>query len=365
MPLFQVLIAEAALLVVAGLVIGRAAPAAAEPSARRTWTLDRVAVVAVVTMLGLIALRSTRFGVDTAAYVDALRTYCWPGPSNHAEGEFLVSSLILNAAMLGACDPRLLPAAWVGLVTGMALLARGALAVRVRYAALLLVSFVGVELTTNALRQGLASGAIVIAVSFIGSRPLIALTAAVVSIALHSSSGLVIGCLGLALLPWRYFWPAIVGLSVALALSATRAVELAIAFVPLERLLFEIGKYLASEADETLVRVLAFGTLAAALAGPMLAGRPGSLRELLRRPSYGVALRLAIATVPSLAVPYFGYRLVYGVFPVVLWLVTSAVHEGPPELEDGAFVWTMSLASVLLAAWAGGSSFMRSVPFLG
>lgn len=329
------------------------------PAARLNWTIDRVALVLVALVVFAIATRSQLFGVDTAAYAAILESYCSGQGADELGLSFALSARLLNWAMLGACDMRLLPMAWVLLVVIGILVAAGPLSDKLRYLAVLLVSLVGIELTTNALRQGLSVVLLVAAVSWWPRRWLVSTALGAASVALHASSALVLLAVVAAVFGWRWFL--IAGGAATLLVAA--ALQREFTFGPVGLFLYEIQKYLAHESDELWIRLLSFTSLISIVAIPRLAAR---LRESesvqLREGGYARSVRLVASSVPFLFLPYFGYRYIYGILPVVLWIAMGAVRDSP-WLAARTFTLLLTVNACLLAVWSYGSNYMRSIPF--
>lgn len=133
----------------------------------------------------------------------------------------------------------------------------------------------------------------------------------------------------------------------------------------LEPLLFEIQKYLAHDDDEVWVRVWRFRPWCWAPWPRPGWPHPAPKRRGLRDdPAWGQALRLTVTCLPLLVVPYFGYRYVYGIYPVLLYLVPpAATRAGLAPVC--VFARVLVFNAVVLLAWAHGSSSMQEVPFLG
>jgi hypothetical protein len=349
----------AAAILLAGVPFRMFANTRVAPADRGDWTSAAMGALAALLMALLVATRSPVFGVDTAAYLNLFGGYCL-GQDVSAEGSsFMLSVTLLDAAMLGACKTRLLPFAWALLFVGLLLLAPSGRRHKAAYLGLLMLSLVGIELVTNALRQSLSVGAAIIAVAFYPRNRLAALVAAGAAVALHTSAALVL----LAAFGATFSWPlfllgmaAGVGIVVAALLTGN-------AFFLLEPLLYEIQKYLGQEADEIWVRAMAAACVLVAMGAPLLAARGAEARrQLWRDRDYQVALRLAFSCVPFLAIPWFGFRYMYGVYPILLWLVLLAGMR-QPGLMGRQFGWTLAGNLTILLAWSFGSSYMQLVPF--
>ena len=66
---------------------------------------------------------------------------------------------------------------------------------------------------------------------------------------------------------------------------------------------------------------------------------------------------------PFLALPYFGYRFIYGVYPVLL-LLTLTVSRHHFYKPSRHFLLLGAMNLVILLSWSIGSKYMREVPFL-
>jgi hypothetical protein len=328
------------------------------PSIRLAWSVDRSALVLVALVIFLIAARNPAFGVDTAAYVVVFDSYCAGQSAEQLGLGFALAARLLDWSMLGACDARLLPMAWILFVAIGTMAANGSLGDKLRYLAVLLISLVGIELTTNAMRQGLAATFMVVALSWWPRRRLLSAVLVAVAVALHGSAALALLALGAAVLAWRWY-AFFVATAIVLVYFALQ-VELTIG--PIGLFLYEIQKYLGHESDEVWIRVLSFASLVSVLAIPRLAARRDELDAVsMLHGGYAQAARLAASSVPFMLLPYFGYRYIYGIFPLALWLVLQAVRDRP-RLAAHTFVMLLLANSTLLAVWSYGSSYMRSIP---
>lgn len=332
---------------------------AGQPPGRLTAAILGGLLGALVTLL--VSTRSLGFGVDTVTYADLFAAHCHGQTLAGYGASFQLSVAVLEAATLGACRVSLLPVAWAFVVVGLLLLAPAPWPRRLQYVGLLLFSLVGFELTTNALRQSFAVGLSVLAVACYARSRLLALTIAAAAVVAHNSAALVLlGAWG-ATFGWRWFLAGMVG-AVGIVIVSLLTGNV---FILLEPLLYEIEKYLGHEDDEIFVRLLAAATLLVALVAPLLAadGRNGR-RLVWRSHGYQVALRLAFTCLPLLAVPWFGFRYIYGVYPVVLWLILAQADHWP-DWSGRIFGWIVAGNAVILAGWSLGSSYMRLVPFYG
>lgn len=322
--------------------------------------------VASAIVVGLLCLRSLNFGVDTVAYAELFTHYCNGGRLSDVEGSFQAATLLLDGMMLGACSTSLLPTAWIVAIVLPVLFLAAPWRLRLSYLTAFLFSIIGIELATNALRQGLSVGLMLMGVSVMttqqGQRRWLALPFALASVLFHSSAVLFLAAYLLARLRWLQF----LGTTLALVWLTVTSLDAQIALPLASDFIYEIQKYAAHEDDELWIRVLAFACVLAALAAPLLA-RATALRPLLREGPYAIALRLSVLCVPFLALPYFGYRFIYGVYPAILFLTLGAsLLPGRPQLArpQAQLLWLLVMNLLVLLAWSAGSSYMREVPFL-
>jgi hypothetical protein len=326
---------------------------------RGGWTAAALGALIALLMALLVATRSPVFGVDTATYLNLFGGYCL-GQDVSSEGtSFLLSVTLLDTAMLGACETRLLPFAWALLFVGLLLVAPSDRRHKAAFLGLLMLSLVGIELVTNALRQSLSVGVTIIAVALYPRSRVAAMVAAVAAVALHTSGALVLLAAWGATFGWRLF---LLGVAAGIGIVAV-ALLTGNAFFLLEPLLYEIQKYLGHEADEIWIRAMAAACVLTAMGAPLLAADGADGRRCLWRDAdYQVALRLAFTCIPFLAIPWFGFRYMYGVYPILLWLVLLAGAR-QPGMAGRQFGWTLAGNLVILLAWSFGSSYMQLVPF--
>ena len=331
---------------------------------RDRLTVSMTATITAVLVAVAIATRDPAFGVDTSTYMNLFAGFCAGDRVLGYDPGFQVSFAALNVAMLGACNPTLLPVAWVCVMYLLLLLTRGSVRSRVTIVALLLVSLVGFELATNAMRQSFSAAAMVAAVSWLPRRRLLSLSLFLLAIAFHSAALLAIAALALAILPWRWFL-LLLGSGVGVIAAALQGVLQVGAAEPAVALL---SIYLKLADDEIYVRLLAMVTLVATVAAPLImsttrAGR----RAVLSSRLYQRALKLTVTCLPPLILPWFGYRFIYSLYPVILFVVIRAIEEigtGPERtdvrLPMSAAILIFNLA--LLFVWSVESALIRLTP---
>lgn len=314
---------------------------------------------AVIIIITMMCFRSLDFGVDTVTYAGIFTDFCKGGLIEDRESSFQIATEALNFAMFGSCDTNFLPAAWIFLIVLPVLFFRAPWRVRLCYLSAFLLSLIGIELSTNALRQGLSVGLMVLGISLAPVNLLLTLLLGAFSMAFHTSAGLVLLGYFLARQNWKVFLPLMAGLILLTVHSLHSSIELP--FV--SRFLYEINKYTMHESSELWIRILSFSCVVSALLAPILFRRNGvRTSNILSDKTYAIALRLAIICVPFLTLPYFGYRFIYGMYPVILFLTLSPSLT--PYTNSGSqFIALSAMNVVILLTWAAGSTYMRELPF--
>ena len=331
-----------------------------EPEGRAVWTAGATGAVIAAVVLLLVSTRSLSFGVDTRAYAALFEAWCAGQELPDQGPSYDAAIYLLNFGMLGACTPVLLPLSWAVLVLGLILLAPEKRAHKAAFLGLLLFSLVGFELLTNAMRQSLSVGVALIAVALYSRTKAGSALAAAVAALLHNSAALVLAAAWGATFRWHWFLLGFLAVTLVIVVSLVTGNAL----ILLEPLLYEIEKYLGHESDEIWIRLLAASCVLVALGAPLLAasGKQG-LQAIWTHPNYQVALRLAFTCIPFLAIPWFGYRYIYGVYPIVLWLSLLVGADVQPRSFGWQFGWTWAGNALILVGWSQGASYMRLIPF--
>ncbi len=319
---------------------------------------ERTAAAALITvMLGVaLAARSLDFGVDTITYFALYREFCDVAAADF-DPSYRATFALLNLLSLGACSSDFLVPVWTLFIVLSFALLPISWSSRIRLAALGLFSLVGIELATNALRQGFSAVVLMLGVAWFGRNKLVGVILFVMAALLHSSAILVLVAFGLSQLRWRWFG---VGL-ISIALAAINYEALTI-IPPVEKLVYEITKYAAHEADDFWIRVIAAVQLTVTVAAAFMLRRQfdDPQQEKSARFSLDAALKIAITCLPYLPMPYFGYRYIYGIYLIVLFLCRRQL------LDDRSIAFEVLLVCnvVLVLAWSFGSSFISETSFI-
>jgi len=319
-------------------------------------------VILPVVFFLLISFRSQQFGVDTQAYADIYESYCLGQFERNLGFDFYLASILLDIGMFGACKVSLIPASWIMVVGVLSLLA-SLQNWRYGYISLLFFSLIGFEFSTNALRQGFSVAFLLCGISFFLRNSLflrsLGILLSFVSVALHSSSALVILALLLSLFPWKIFLPMFFTF---IWLIVSGGLQIFIGFPGVSRFLYEIEKYSMHGPDEIWIRILVLTSFVSTLITPLLCRLDGvRIKNILSDPSYSFVCRLFVIVLPSMALPYFGYRFGYSIYAFLLYFIMHSVGRGSVS-NARLFLFLFLFNGLVLFAWSS-TSLIKSVSF--
>lgn len=321
----------------------------------RAPALVGVSVMLIAYVL-LLSVRSLDFGVDTVTYASLFHDFCSGEKDLGNDSSFIYSLNWLNFFMLGACEVKFLPIAW-----GIAFLLplffiKIKFEFKIYFLALLLFSIIGVEFTTNALRQAFSVGFLVVSISYLNKRIFIASILLIVSILFHSSSFLIF----LMYFITRFSRKSFYLLFFSTLFFVYTAINLDIDIPIISKFMYEINKYLLHDGDEIFIRVFAFSSLISLYIFSIRSVKFYSDDSVQFRLK---ALRLCLLCIPFLWLPYFGYRIVYGAYPVVLFLIMKDIGARK-NVEGNEFIFMLISNIFMTLIWGIGSAHMRNIDFI-
>lgn len=309
----------------------------------------------VVTMLLALAARPVEFGVDTLTYFRLFDQFCF-SQGIDLDLSYKASFSLLNLVQVGACNSWYLATAWIAVIALCFAGLPDPVRVRVKLAGLALFSLIGIELATNALRQGVSAAVMMLAFAWFRRHRAIGVALAVYAVVLHVSTALVLLAVAVSFLRLRYFLVAF-ALLAALVLSYS---YLGLDIEALNRLTGEIDKYSAHDADDLYVRILAAAQLFVPLAVAFVTRWWTGREPAETRADFAMALRISLTALPFLSLPYFGYRYIYGLYPVVLYLNRASLLDN----RRPAFEMVLLANALIALVWALGSSYIGQIAFV-
>lgn len=314
-----------------------------------------ISVLVVTALVAALGTRPVAFGVDTLTYFRMYDQFCFSSDDG-LELSYRTAFSLLNVFQFGACNSWYLTTTWIVLIALCFAALPDRPVVRVKLAALALFSLIGVELATNALRQGLSAAVMMLAFAWFRRNRPVGVAVAVLALLLHASTGLVLVAVAISLLRFRYFAVAFAAL-LALVLSYS---YLGLNIEALNRLTWEIDKYSAHDADDLYIRILAAAQLFVPWTVAIVTRAWVDDEHPATRADLAVALKISLTALPALALPYFGYRYIYGIYLVVLYLSRHAVLDD----RRPAFEMVLIANGLIALVWALGSSYIGQVPFV-
>lgn len=324
------------------------------------------AYLSIATLYVFLCLHSNDFGTDGPAYLRVLQAYCEKQYNLfNLKSSWYFDLSILYFATFGTCSAAIFPLAWATVVLAVLLAIDAKWTDKAYFISALLLSIVGIECLTNALRQGISTALLILSVSYYPRRKWVCLTAGVACIFAHESAVLMLAALCLCMLPIRLYVISMSVLIVWVLTSLSSNVELAsLQQVPgIGSFFYELSKYMSHDPVEFWVRALALTTVlstcATALVVTFVAKGAGSQRDS-QNVKQLLSLKLALCCIPLSFVPYFGYRFAYGIYPLILWFSLFSV---PMHKRRTAYAMIVGANIVVLFLWALGSSRMSSQLF--
>lgn len=314
-------------------------------------------VIVVASLAVAIALRDTRFGIDTFTYLYVYGQYCTGVSNVPLDLSYISSFTLINALSLGACDPRLLPAVWVAALIGPLLLMPGRRQLAFGVACLVIISIIGIDLATNAMRQAFSVAVLTLAVAWFQKRKHAGIILASTAVVLHPSAALTITAVIISGFSFRYYIAAaLAGVLIIVNYSA-----LGFSVPLLDALIYQVDKYAAHDASDFWVRAMSALQLVVPFASIWATGARKDPDLSAAALSYHArALRIALTAIPFLFLPYFGYRYVYGIYPIVLLMCAPILVA----TRRPAFELTFAGSALITLVWAFGSSAVRHTPFI-
>jgi hypothetical protein len=324
--------------------------ASMSPDAERIMAAVLVSVVISVAL----AIRPVQFGVDTITYIRYYDQYCFSSLEG-LDFSYRVTFALVNVVQLGSCNSDLLIAAWIFIIVACFALLPDDLHLRLKLSAVALFSMIGMELASNALRQGLSAAVMMLAFAQYNRNKAVGIALAIFSVLLHSSSGLVLVAIIISHFRLRYYLTAFSALA-ALVLSYS---YLNLDISALNRLTGEIDKYSQHDPQDIYIRMLSAAQLFTPLLVVLMTS--GWRRASDTKPDNGsvIGWKLALTAAPFMVLPYFGYRYIYGLYLIVLYISREAITDD----NRPAFEMVLLANALIVLVWALGSSYVSNIPF--
>jgi hypothetical protein len=331
------------------------------PAGARDWRTDETAALGtalllVLLLLSAIVLRNIDFNLDARTYLELFQTWCEFGYAGREGFTFTASMVALNSAMFGACDPALLKLAWAAIMVAVLALVPAPIQTRILFMGVFAFSMPGIEMLTNAMRQGFALVLIVVALAIRKNNYKFSIFFIIFSAVFHLSSILFLATYSVSALRWRYYLFTILGIA-GIVYFLSDPPKFILSEFPL---LNYVAIYARLKVDDLLPRILVLTNIVLLAALPILADRGIVLNwRVFFESEQASVIRLSFMGIAASALPGFGYRFGYGVIAIILWVLLEDRSKAAARFP---YILLANLTVLLL--WAFGSTYMRTVPFL-
>lgn len=305
----------------------------------------------------LFFFKNDQFGADTKNYITEFTSYCLsPNAYSGLDYTYKIIFDAINLLMLGDCNVNSLMWVWPLFVVGVTYYTCLHFKIEKIYVIALFTSFIGVELLSNAMRQGFSLAILIFSFCFyINKRYVYFVFFAGVSILFHQASILIIFIFLVSRIDYRLLIPGV--LSGVFLVFNTNYFD----FLPgLTGFRHSILRYLPFADDDFIVRVISFTNLLLLFFLFLFFMKK---RYVFSKPCINVFINVVFICLLLSLVPYLGFRVIYGVYPLFLLM---AYHE--LKIINNSGYYFLSLATIvnclITILWLCGSSYMRSLPFV-
>lgn len=310
-----------------------------------------------IVLLVLFLLKNEHFGADTENYLNEFNGYCLnPGAYEGLDYTYRIIFVFLNFLMAGTCEINWIIWVWPYFVISTVFIATLLFKVDKLFLIALFSSFIGIELLTNAMRQGFSIAILFLGFTYYLRRRYVYFgILAAISLLFHQASALIIFIFIITRLSYKLLIPSmIVGVVVVFG---TTFVD----FVPgVLSLKASVYKYMPYASDDFIVRVISMLNIMLTFVVYLFAVRKFTTKDT-RTVNWLINITAACAIVS--VVPYLGFRVVYGAYPLFLLITYDSVRRFSQVSYQ--YLSVVTCANVFITiTWLCGSAHMRAIPFV-
>ncbi|MCE0800529.1 EpsG family protein [Buttiauxella sp. S04-F03] len=305
----------------------------------------------------LFFFKNEKFGADTLNYITEFTNYCrFPANYIGLDYTYLMIFKFINLLMLGNCEVSWLMWIWPLFIIGLTIYLCMHFKIEMLYIIALFSSFIGGELLTNAMRQGFSLAILMLAFCFYLNKKYVSfLFFSALSLLFHQASFLIIAIVISSRFSYKIFMPGVF-VSIYLAFFTSY-----LDFLPgVEGFRTSILRYLPYSSDDFIVRLISILTLIITYVVFLWVLRKEIFRSLKSLNTMNNII--CICMIVSM-VPYFGFRIVYGIYPLFLLLAYTEIKK----INGQSFLFLSIITlinSVITIVWLSASSYMRSISFV-
>ncbi|EPE0640032.1 EpsG family protein [Vibrio cholerae] len=298
--------------------------------------------------------KSEQFGADTKNYLADFSGFCIsPNLYEGIDYSYEYSFKLINFLMLGECNPEWLMWIWAIFIFSILIVIIFFSGVSFIYIVSIVSSFIGVELLTNAMRQGFSIVIFLLAIVFLyKNRLVIHVFFLLLSFAFHQSTILIFGFLLLSKFNYKVFTPLLL-LTVTLVFSSS-SIDFLTFVLDFKMMIL---RYIPYSSDDFIIRILGFLNFSLVLfIAKSYIGRESDIIS-------NVIINLFSLSLLCSFVPYFGFRIIYGLFPVFI-LISVLYFKGKSADYKRYLSLVTVINSFFAIFWLLGSSQMRKIDFM-
>lgn len=310
-----------------------------------------------LTLMVLFVFKNEYFGADTKNYLNEFTDYClYPNSYTGIDYTYKVIFNLLNLLMAGTCEVKWIIWLWPYFVISIVFLSLLLFNIDKLFLIAVFSSFIGIELLTNAMRQGFSIAILFFGYSFYLRRKYLYFgVLAVLSILFHQASVLIIFIFIVSRLSYKLVVPSMM-LGVFISFGTTY-----IDFLP-GMLSFKdsIYKYMPYANDDFIVRIISLANVMLVFVIYLYVVKDFIVKDY--RTINSLINIVAICSIVSI-VPYFGFRVVYGVYPLFLLMTYISIRRCCRLSYHYLLIVTCANLAITIL-WLSGSAHMRSIPFV-
>lgn len=309
----------------------------------------------LVLFLFLFFFKNESFGSDTINYIAEFKAFCAGGNTyTGVDYSYRLVFELINVLMLGECDYEYLMWVWPIFLVVLIYFSCVLHKVDVNYTIVIFSSFIGLELLTNAMRQGFSIAFLIFSVMAFKSKNWLGfLISSSLSVCFHQSSLLILVVFILSIINYKIF---IVSLSISIGLLfSTSYLDFLSSAYDFK---LAILRYMPLSEDDMIIRLMAIVNMAVTFAIYFFMRRGN--RNLSFHSS---SLNIFIVCAFSSLVPYFGFRVIYGLYPVFVFVLYS-FFGGVSEQRYRFIAWLIITNALIAILWLLGSEQMRRTDFI-
>lgn len=315
-------------------------------------------MLAFVFFLGLFFIRTHQFGADTKNYLYEFSVYCSNG--NQYEGvdyTYNLTFYLIDSLMLKTCQIEWLIWIWPLIIVSAFFCAIFILKADIIYMIAFFSSFIGIELLTNAMRQGISISLLIIGFSFYFNRRfLFSFIFLCLSMLFHTASLITVVIFIVSRINYKLLVPSLFLCTYFIFFTSY------LSFVPgLDVVISSVLKYMIYTGDDFIVRLISVADVFISLLVFFLLIRRDatSYKKIIN-----ILINVFYICVLLSFVPYLGFRVIYGVYPIMLMMICFYLKQSDRNLSYIYLSLMVFVNSTITIMWLFGSSHMNSIPFV-